>query len=115
MPLLEEVIEITRKTDNPRDAGLFACQASMARQQGDLDEARKTILTAIENYERLKHRRGAVMGQSPLTHLLRRQGENRGAETYYRQTIIGWQELGQLPGSPSTRVFFIYRHCPGGI
>jgi tetratricopeptide (TPR) repeat protein len=97
MPLLEEVIEITRRIDNPRDAGILAMQATMAKQQGDLEEARRTILPAIENYKRLKHRRGVLMGQSALAHLLRRQGEYREAETYYRQSIIGWQELGQLP------------------
>ena len=37
------------------------------------------------------------MGQSALAHLLREEGNLEEAEIYYRQSIVGWQELGHRP------------------
>ena len=37
------------------------------------------------------------MARSQLAHIARAAGECEEAETYYRQSIAGWQELGHLP------------------
>jgi hypothetical protein len=38
-----------------------------------------------------------VVGQSAMAHLLRQQGQFVEAEAYYRQSIVGWLELGHRP------------------
>ncbi len=93
-PYFQEAVELSRRADVRRVAGTYGVQARLARLLGDLDEAKKYILTALEDYQALNHRRGIAMAQSALAHLLRQEGKHEEAEFYYRQSIVGWQEQG---------------------
>jgi tetratricopeptide (TPR) repeat protein len=97
MSHLQEAVEISRKVNTRLDAGVFGVQARLARSLGKIDEAKRTIELALEDYETMNHRRGIVMGQSALAHIFRQEGNLDQAESYYRQSIVGWQELGHRP------------------
>ena len=74
----------------------FALFAAMASFSGDLVEAKTNTLFVKENYEAMGDRRGILRSQSDLAHILRQEGDIDEAEATYRQTIVGWQEFGQL-------------------
>jgi non-specific serine/threonine protein kinase len=94
----QESIEIVRKIDNPSlNANIYGIQGTIARMQGDLDEAKRYALLAIEYYEALNHPGAVLSSKSELAHMYRRDGEFAKAETIYRQTIVGWQEIRQHP------------------
>ncbi len=94
MPYFQEAVEITRRFNNRYYVSTYGIQARLARLLGDLDAAKKYILSALEEYEALNHRRGIAMGQSAMAHLLRQEGKLAEAEVYYRRSIVGWQEQG---------------------
>jgi predicted ATPase/class 3 adenylate cyclase len=90
----QEAVEISRRGDRLFDTFIFFVLTRLARSQGNLDEVKTDILSTLEDYEALNHRRGIAMGQSAMAHLLREEGNLEEAEIHYRQSIVGWQELG---------------------
>lgn len=93
---LEEALAKVRKINNPRlNAGAFAVRHIMALMRGDLDEAKRYALLAMQNYDAFGDQRGSLLSKSSLAHVLRWQGKFDEAESYYRRTIVGWQALGQ--------------------
>jgi predicted ATPase/class 3 adenylate cyclase len=94
MPYFQEVAEIYPSVNTRLDSSIFEVQTRLARSQGNLEEVKRDVLSALEGYEALNHRRAIAMGQSAMAHLLRQEGNLEEAEYYYRQSITGWQELG---------------------
>jgi tetratricopeptide (TPR) repeat protein len=94
-PYFQETVETSRSIINP--LGISWLPIRMAESKGDHEEAKKDILSALEDYKSMNHRRGIAMGQSALAHLLRGEGNLEEAEAYYRQSIVAWQEQGHLP------------------
>jgi predicted ATPase/class 3 adenylate cyclase len=94
MPHFQEVVEIYPRVNTRLDSSIFEVQARLARSQGNLEEVKRDVLSALEGYEALNHRRAIAMGQSAMAHILRQEGNLEEAEFYYRQSIAGWQELG---------------------
>jgi non-specific serine/threonine protein kinase len=97
MAYLQEALSISRRVNSRLDAGIFGVQARLAVSLGDSDSAKSTIEAALDDYKAMNHRRGIVMGQSSLAHIYREEGNLDEAESYYRQSIVGWQELGHRP------------------
>ncbi len=96
MPHFQEAVEISRRGDSLFDTFIFFALTRLARSQDNLDEVKLDILSTLEDYKALNHKRGIAMGQSAMAHLLREEGNLEEAEFYYRQSIVGWQEQGHL-------------------
>jgi non-specific serine/threonine protein kinase len=97
-PYVEEALELAGQIGNPyMNAVVQAGQGYIALLRGDLAAAKDHTLMAAANYESLNMRRSVVMARSQLGHITRAAGDFEEAEGYYRQSIIGWQELGHLP------------------
>ena len=94
-PYFQEAIEIVQKINSPYLSAIaLSARAAFARATLDLDEAKELYLQAIENHRVLNDRWGPIRPMSDLAHILRREGDLEGAEAYYRETIVGWQEQG---------------------
>jgi non-specific serine/threonine protein kinase len=94
---VEEGLALARQLNNPfMNAIVHSGHGFLARLRGDLPAAREHALTALKNYEDLNMRRSAVTAISELGHVARQMGDFELAEGYYRQSIVGWQELGHL-------------------
>ena len=74
MPNFQEAVEISLRANTRLDAGVIVEQVRLARSVGNLDDAKRIIVSVLEDYEALNHRRGVVMGQSVLAHILREDG-----------------------------------------
>jgi len=96
-PYVEEGLALVRQLNNPYMSALVhSGHGFLARLRGDLPAARDHALAALKNYEDLNMRRSAVTAISELAHVARRMGDFELAEGYYRQSIVGWQELGHV-------------------
>jgi predicted ATPase/class 3 adenylate cyclase len=95
VPRMQEARKTILKIDNPRyNAHGLSINGFLADQAGDLDAAIQHKLAALENYEKIRDRTGAVTSRSEIGHYYRRLGKLEEAERYYHVTIIGWQEMG---------------------
>ncbi len=91
----QEAIEIIKRINSPYlNAIALAARAAFATATNNLDEAKELYLQVIENGKAMNERSGAIRSMSDLAHLLRREGDLEGAEAYYRETIVIWQEQG---------------------
>ncbi len=98
MPYFQEALELAQKTNNPyMNAVIYVIHGIVAEMQGNLDEAKRYLVRATENQVALKNHTGRLSVQSRLAHMAGREGELDEAEMYYRESILGWQELGHLP------------------
>jgi predicted ATPase/class 3 adenylate cyclase len=98
IPYYEESVKSMQRVDNPRmNASMFAGRAQIAYLRGDVGGARQLLLTGIENSAALRDWRTVNSYRSNLAHLLRREGDVDEAERYYRETIVAYQEMGQMP------------------
>ncbi len=96
--LYREAVELSQTGKVRYDATIFiSVQFGLARLLQDFEAEKRFISSALEKYQALKHRRGTVIGQSAMAHLLRREGYFEEAEAFYSQSIVGWQELGHRP------------------
>jgi tetratricopeptide (TPR) repeat protein len=96
--LFREAVELTHTGKVRFDATIFiSVQFRLATLLQDFEEEKQFISSALEKYQALHHRRGTVVGQSAMAHLLRQQGQFVEAKAYYRQSIVGWLELGHRP------------------
>ncbi len=96
-PFIEEALELARQVDNPYTNTLVqAGLGFLAQLRGDLAAAREHALAVATDAEALNMRRSAVNARSGLAHIARQVGDFEEAEAQYRQTIVGWQELGHL-------------------
>jgi predicted ATPase/class 3 adenylate cyclase len=94
-PLFREAVELLRTGKVRHDATIFiSVQFRLAHLLEEFEEERSFIASALEKYQELNHRRGTVIGQSAMAHLLRRERQFEEAEAFYSQSIVGWQELG---------------------
>jgi predicted ATPase/class 3 adenylate cyclase len=98
LPYWRESVEVFADVDNPY-SNLIANRMRMllAEIHGDVAEAGRQGLAWVESARTLGARRSTAQGLSELGHLLRRAGELGAAEGHYREAIVSWQELGQLP------------------
>ena len=74
MSHFQEAVEISRRGDTLFDTFIFFALTRLARSRGNLDEVKTDILSTLEDYKALNHRRGIAMGQSAMAHLLREEG-----------------------------------------
>jgi tetratricopeptide (TPR) repeat protein len=96
-PYVEEALELARQINNPyMNAVVQAGKGFLALLRGDLATAKEQTLLALKNYEALNMKRSTVTARSQLAHIHRRAGDFEEADAYYRQSILGWQELGHL-------------------
>jgi tetratricopeptide (TPR) repeat protein len=94
---LEELEQVRENIRSPLGLAIITESLSgLAFVGGDLDSARLLTVETIEIFEKLGARQNLVMARSRLGHILRRIGDITGAEDIYRQTILSWQELGNL-------------------
>jgi predicted ATPase/class 3 adenylate cyclase len=94
-PLFREAVELSHTGKVRHDATIFiSVQFGLARLLEDFEEEKRFISNALEKYQALKHRRGTVIGQGAMAHLLRREEHFDEAKAFYNQSIVGWQELG---------------------
>ena len=94
-PLFREAVELSHTGKVRYDATIFiSVQFRLAKLLTDFEEKKRFISNALEKYQALNHRRGTVIGQGAMAHLLRREKHFEEAEAFYRQSIVGWQELG---------------------
>ncbi len=94
---VEEGLALARQLNNPyMSAVVHSGHGFLARLRGDLPAAREHALAALKNYEDLNMRRSAVTAISELAHVARQMADFELAEGYYRQSIVGWQELGHV-------------------
>jgi non-specific serine/threonine protein kinase len=97
-PYIEEALQIRLDLGSPRQiATVLETRSGMAWLQGDLVKARDFTLQAIEHLETLGARQNLTMSQSRLAHIHRAAGEFDEAEALYRNTILRWQEHGNIP------------------
>lgn len=97
IPYYEESVKSMQRVDNPRmNASLFSGRAQIAYLRGDVGGARQLLLTGIENAAALGDWRTVNSYRSNLAHLLRREGDVDEAKRYYRETIVAYQEMGQM-------------------
>jgi hypothetical protein len=93
-----EAVELAQSGKVRYDATIFiSVQFRLANLLQDFEEEKRFIANALEKYQALHHRRGTVVGQSAMAHLLRREGYLEEAQAFYRQSIAGWLELGHKP------------------
>jgi predicted ATPase len=93
--LFREAVELSQTGKVRYDATIFiSVQFQLAKLLDDFEEKKRFISDALEKYQAINHRRAIVVGQGEMAHLLRRENHFEEAETFYRQSIIGWQELG---------------------
>jgi tetratricopeptide (TPR) repeat protein len=96
--LFREAVALSGSGKLRYDATIFiSVQFRLAGLLEDFETEKRFITSALEKYKALQHRRGTVVGQSAMAHLLRREGRLEDAKDYYRQSIVGWQELGHKP------------------
>jgi tetratricopeptide (TPR) repeat protein len=94
---LEELEQVRENIRSPLGLAIITESFSgLAFVGGDLESARLLTVETIEIFEKLGARQNLVMARSRLGHILRRIGDTTGAEDIYRQTILLWQELGNL-------------------
>jgi len=96
-PRFHDAIEILQRIDNPRyNAAVYGIYGFVAEMEGDFDRAIKYYSIAVENNTAINNRIGLLSTSSALAHIARRQGDLEMAKVQYRQTIIGWREIGQV-------------------
>jgi non-specific serine/threonine protein kinase len=94
-PLFREAVKLSNTGKVRYDATIFiSVQFRLAKLLDDFEDEKRFISNALEKYQALNHRRGTVIGQGAMAHLLRREKHFEEAEAFYRQSIVGWQELG---------------------
>jgi predicted ATPase/class 3 adenylate cyclase len=94
---LEKAMHAAELTRNP--FALAFAELSRGRLsgfRGQLDEARHWFGAAIRAYEQMGDRRFVLVARSDLGHALRQGGALDEAEALYRETIHGWQHVGNL-------------------
>lgn len=97
MPHLQETFKLAEQNKSPQiNAIIFAIQARSALTRGDLSAAGEYFLQSIEQSTVINDQKLALMSRSELSHILRRAGNLEEALPLYRETILNWQELGNL-------------------
>jgi predicted ATPase len=95
---MEEALALAGQLNNPyMNAVVRSGKSFLAYYRGDLASAKEYTLLALADNEAMNMGRSAVTARSQLGHIARRAGDFAEAETYYRQSIVAWQELGHLP------------------
>lgn len=93
-----EGVEILTKIGNPRSVAIaLEGQAVLAVLTGDFSTARELGPRAMEKFREIGSQTEFNRSHSRLAHVLRQSGLLEEARAYYRQTIVAWQEQGQLP------------------
>ena len=91
----EEAIHKLEKFDAPfMKVWLYMAQTQMAVAYKDMTKATKSLLLALETYDKLGDQRMAATARSMLAHIYRNEGRPNEALALYRQTILAWQEYG---------------------
>jgi tetratricopeptide (TPR) repeat protein len=94
---LEELEQVRENIRSPLGLAIITeSLGGLAFVGGDLESARLSTVETIEIFEKLGAGQNLVMARSRLGHILRRIGDTTGAKDIYRQTILSWQELGNL-------------------
>ena len=94
-PLLARAAGHGRLTGNPFVIGFVALTlARILGLAGKLPEARAAFDEAFTLYTELGDDRFTLVTRSDLGHMLRSAGELDEAEAIYRETILGWEHIG---------------------
>jgi len=106
---LEEVKQIRMELGSPLGLAIVSEGISgLTFFQQDWETALSSTQESIEFFEKLDASQNLAMGQSRLGHILRQSGDITGAKQIYRQTIISWQELGNVPAVAHQLECFAY-------
>lgn len=94
-PLLSRAADHGRLTGNPFVMGFVALTvARILGMAGNLPEARAAFDEAFTVYTELGDDRFVLVTRSDLGHMLRGAGELDEADSIYRETILGWEHIG---------------------
>jgi predicted ATPase/class 3 adenylate cyclase len=94
-PLLARTADHARLTGNPFVIGFVALtRARILGAAGKVPEARTAFDEAFTMYTELGDDRFVLVTRSDLGHMLRGAGELDEAEAIYRESIVGWEHIG---------------------
>jgi predicted ATPase/class 3 adenylate cyclase len=94
-PLLARAADHARLTGNPFVIGFVALtRARILGAAGKVSEARAAFVEAFTMYTELGDDRFVLVTRSDLGHMLRTAGELDEAEAIYRESLAGWEHLG---------------------
>ncbi len=92
---LERAAAAAERSGNPAAiAGIFQMRGRVASRAGREVEAQRWFREAAERYGAVGDIRFTMSSQSELAHAMRRAGAIDEADAEYRQTIMGWQRIG---------------------
>jgi len=87
--------ELRREAPVSLQVGLFFLGLGRSEvEQGNYEAARQFFLDAQDVFTQLRIKNYLMAGQSQLGHISRYKGDLSGAKAIYRETILGWQDVG---------------------
>jgi len=92
---LTKLNELKREAPVSLQTGLFLMGLGRSEiEQGNYDAARKLFDDALDVFDQLRIKVYQMAAKSQLGHIARYTGDLAGAKSIYRETIMGWREIG---------------------
>jgi predicted ATPase/class 3 adenylate cyclase len=87
--------ELRRKAPVSIQVGLFFMGLGISEsEQKNYDTAKGLFKEALEVFNQLRIKNFQLVARSELGHIARKTGDLSGAKSIYRETITGWQDVG---------------------
>jgi tetratricopeptide (TPR) repeat protein len=97
MHFIEEAIRLSKDAGLPGQvANAYEMQGFLAAYSGQYEEARALFEKAMFTYQELGAHFNVLLNKSNLAHLERQFGHDQQALEQYRESIIGFRDVGQL-------------------
>jgi predicted ATPase/class 3 adenylate cyclase len=92
---LAKFSELRREAPVSFQTGLFLLGLGRSEiEHGDYESARQLFEDAQDVFTQLRIKNYLLAGKSQLGHIARYTGDLDGAKSIYRETILGWQDIG---------------------
>jgi len=92
---LTKFTELRRKAPVSIQAGMFLMGLGMSeKEQENYEIAKQLFEDALDVFSQLRIKNFKMVVKSELGHIARKTGDLKGAKSLYKETIAGWQDVG---------------------